>query len=204
MSAMPKRGMGAKMAGGNAAVPRNRAGLYPTPENVTRALYRRWRRLLDGSTLWEPMAGNSAMSNVLRNPGMGYTGARKVVETDIDPQSPSVVKADFFAVKRLPNVFGIVTNPPFPLAARIIEHAFTLPAEHPLEFMALYLKGSYWHAEGRYKLFKRFQPSHIHPLLWRPDFDGSGNPTMEAMWCVWDRSRANQAWTEYEPLERPE
>jgi hypothetical protein len=133
-------------------------------------------------------------------------GARQVACTDIHPR-PAVTPgltiraADVFGFTKLPAVDAIVTNPPFMLAARMINHILGLPGGPP-PFLALVLKATFWHAAKRHRLFQHYTPTAIHPLLWRPDFLQKGAPTMEIMWCVWDRADAG---TEpiYAPLPAP-
>jgi hypothetical protein len=174
------------MAYGNPADGRQERDFYPTPIEVTQALLS--VETFEGG-IWEPACGNGAMSNVLL--AAGY----KVISTDIHPLDFGT-QADFFNVKpRL--VTNIVTNPPFDLAQRFIEHAMLFQPKK----LALVLKATYWHAKNRMPLFEKYPPARIYPMLWRPDFLGKGRPTMEAQWCVWDRDHAGA--TIYHPLRKP-
>jgi hypothetical protein len=180
-------GLGSAMAGGNpasgASQPR---GFYPTPADVTKALLSVEK--FEGG-IWEPACGNGAISKLLI--AAGY----KVVSTDIHPLgygSP----ADFLKVEPR-QVANIVTNPPFDLARKFIEHAMLFKPKK----LALMLKATYWHAKNRHALFERYQPARVYPLLWRPDFMELGRPTMEVQWCVWDS--AHSGGTIYQPLCKP-
>ncbi len=198
-------GIGAKFVGGNPAVARDRSGLYATPPEATLALCKRWERRLRGATIWEPCAGNGAMSVVLHT----ALGA-KVLSSDIAPAAPGIKQLDVFATNRLPHVDAIITNPPFPLAARLIQHIHNLTPQNVMAsstngFFALLLKATYWHSAKRQGLFESWRPSHIHPLTWRLDFNGAGSPVMEMMWCVWAdvRPAAAVSITKYDPISRP-
>jgi Methyltransferase small domain len=216
--ARPIRGMGAAMAGGNAggisAEPRSRSerDFYATPAEVTRALVRRFHPNLHGVG-WECCGGNGAMAaELLKAPQ-----SPKLLVTDIAPRPASewaegitVKPLDLFAVKALPNDAKgepqrrfdfIITNPPFDIAADIIEHIFGV-AEPKVNFVALLLKSTFWHAKKRQKLFYRRMPTTVLPLTWRPDFMNLGAPTMEVAWNVWIRGNASGCF--YEPLDRPE
>lgn len=195
-------GLGAMMAGGNPLDARGRQqnDKYPTPEAVTRALVRRYEHLRSYE-IWEPCAGDGAMTRVLSE------ASPWVVGSDIVPGAEGIVEADFLTCDppatlgqfaRYGRVDAIITNPPFNLAPQMIERALSF---NPL-FVAFVLKSTFWQAARRWPLFKKHQPSAIHPLLWRPDFLGLGAPTMDVVWCVWDRMSSFQT-TIYEPMQRP-
>lgn len=195
---MPKSGMGAKMAGGSPDPSRGRAtdDFYATPDAVTRALAIEYADVLRGAAVWEPCAGDGAMMRTLLAEGVG-----KVVGSDINPQAPGIVKLDVFERTNLPLVQAVITNPPFFLAAEMIEHILGL-VNGPPQLLAVVLKATFWHASSRFPLFRRHPPTTIHPLLWRPDFKNLGGPTMEIMWCVWERG--NELETAYVPLPHPD
>lgn len=177
-------GIGAAMAGGNPQDERQDRDFYPTPVEVPWALLKAqgFRRKIH-----ECASGDDAMVNFMEKVGFD------VVATDIHPLGRGE-PISFFDIKE-PLASDIITNPPFDLAADFIEHGWEVLK---VRKMALVLKATYWHAKSRRALFERCKPAAIHPLLWRPDFLGKGRPTMEVMWCVWDRS-----FTGTDPLYRP-
>lgn len=199
MPAKPRSGIGAKMAGGNPDPLRGREArdFYPTPPAVTRALYRRYEPILSKTTVWEPCAGDGAIVRALVD-----AGVPRVVGSDIEPLHPGIATLDVFAQKSLPSKIGaVVTNPPFEIAAQIIQHIQTMQGGPP-HMMALVLKATFWHARSRAPLFAAHRPAAIHPLRWRPDFKGLGAPTMDVMWCVW--LKGGGPITRYEPMDYPE
>ena len=197
-------GLGAKMAGGNPDPERGRADadFYATPIETTKAMVARYGEYLRGTMLWEPAAGDGAMLPFLR------PLAAKLIATDIEPRGPDIMALDFFHPMLVPTnapflreVTAVVTNPPFMLAGRFVERMLDPDFLPELRFLALVLKGTFWHAKTRLPLFQRFTPAAVHPLTWRPDFKSLGAPTMEICWTVWIRGYNGPAY--YEPMEKP-
>lgn len=164
---------GAQISGGKSAYGRNEADFYPTPSEVTVSLLN-FLDLPKETRIWEPACGKGHM--VLTFMSHGY---RNVVGTDLN------FGVDFLTCAGM-DCDWIITNPPFSIADKFIERAWN--TGKPFAFV---LKSQYWHAKRRYELFQKCMPSHILPLIWRPDFmfgtRGSGSPTMDIIWCVWDR-----------------
>lgn len=178
-----------QLTGGNSNDSRRALDFYPTPRNVTVALLDYLN--LPKMTIWDPACGDHAMTKVFNEYG------HEAIGTDI------VTGDDYLTTHR--EAGAIITNPPFSLAAEFIEKAVQ---EAPI--VAMLLKSQYWHAAKRYELFKKYPPTHVLPLTWRPDFlehertDGKkGSPTMEVAWTVWDFSFPCKGLTIYHPLERP-
>jgi hypothetical protein len=169
--------LGAAMAGGNPTLGREDRDFYPTPAECTRALLA--VESFVGS-IWEPACGDDAITRELR--AAGY----RVVNTDIHPLAGGG-KLDFFAVPPR-KVANIVTNPPFDLAVEFIEHGMSFNPDK----MIYMLKTTYWQAVTRQPLFQKFKPARIYPLTWRPDFKGLKRPTMEVIWCVWERGHTGE------------
>lgn len=188
-------GIGAAMAGGKRGTgedkPRQEGDWYPTPAPVTQVLM---DRINFHGDISEPCCGDGSMAKVIEH--YGHT----VVGTDLEDRGYGIghgKKFDILQMKELlaPN---IVTNPPFNIAAQIIDHLMGLRPEK----MALLLKASFWHAKTRRPLFEKYPPSKIIALTWRPDFLDRKRPTMEVIWCVWERG-AN-GMTTYELASKPE
>jgi hypothetical protein len=188
--------IGAAMAGGKTGSgeqrPRQEADWYPTPKDVTCALFDRVR--FDGG-IYEPCCGDGSLALVAEN---DY--AYDVVGTDLHDRGYGVGHGKQFDALKLTALLApnVVTNPPFDKAAEIIEHLWSLGPSS----MAMLLKSTFWHAETRRDLFNRIRPTKVIALTWRPDFLGLKRPTMEVIWCVWERGHDGP--TEYELAERPE
>jgi hypothetical protein len=177
---------------------RNSTDFYPTPAEVTVALLRflnqRGYVNVDQKIL-ESAAGEGHMVRAMESEGY------KVVANDLYTHN----KVDFLAQGSEHNdVDWIITNPPFRQAEAFIRKAIEL---RPHQGVAMLLKSQYWHASTRLKLFEEFNPSHVLPLTWRPDFlfgAKSSSPTMEVLWTVWITPYTGVARnTTYRPLQKP-
>ncbi len=158
---------------------------YGTPSDVTQALFNFLPTI--SIRVWEPASGTGSMARVIEATG------REVIETDLSNGQDFLETTSLLAP-------WIITNPPFKLAHRFIEHAARLKAQG----IALLLKSQYWHASGRRLLFERLRPSYVFPLTWRPDFHygrKGGSPTMDVLWTVWLHPYTQP--TLYIPLPRP-
>lgn len=187
-------GVGAAMAGGKRGSgperKRQKDDWYPTPAVVTQVLMDHVK--FDGA-ISEPCCGDGSLARVMEHYG------HHVIGTDIEDRGYGLghgAKYDILATKELvaPN---IVTNPPFNIAGKIIDHLMELRPEK----MALLLKATFWHAKSRQKLFEKYPPSKILALTWRPDFLYQGRPTMEVAWFIWERGHNGD--TVYKPVSKP-
>lgn len=181
------RSLGAAMVGGLGK--RSADDFYPTPPEATTALLLRWGAAMP-RRIWEPACGDGAVASVLRQWGFS------VALSDTVDRGCGAVLADFTEAT-VSRGEGIVTNPPFKLAAEFIAKAHALPE---VRFTAMLLKSTYWHAKRRTALWLQRPPSFIHPLLWRLDFDGRGAPTMDCSWMVW---LEGDSGARYEPMQQP-
>lgn len=175
---------------------RKPADFYPTPPDVTVALAE-WIGLTPETFVWEPACGDGAMSRVL----MQFSD--NVISTDLrDDSGFGKGGVDFLDTThddhwRLAD--WIITNPPFNLALKFIEHALTITPN-----VAMLLKATYWNAKGRESFFRQNPPAWILPLTWRPAFleeERGSSPLMDVMWVVWRADSDGQ--TRFEPLLRP-
>jgi len=169
------------------AIDRSETDFYPTPAEVTEALML-FLRLPEGTTIWEPAAGEGHMARVMEKWGMRVSCSDLYTYT----------KENFLEVKESRGDW-IITNPPFFASEDFIRHALGFKGG-----VAMLLKSQYWHAATRLNLFKKHTPSFVLPLAWRPDFlfgRKASAPTMEVLWTVWMPSRS--VICEYRPLPRP-
>lgn len=175
------------ITGGNTAYSRSKSDFYPTPPEVTVALFK-FFKFKPGTTFWEPACGENHMVNAIKS-----CGDFNVIGTDISQG------VDFLTCDPIDCDF-IITNPPFSKSEEFIKRAISLGK--PFAFL---LKSQYWHAKRRLSLFNDHQPAYILPLTWRPDFlfktRGSGAPLMDVMWVVWSNTKAPFSY--YCPLPKP-
>lgn len=170
---------------------RKQSDLYPTPKDVTDALFDLIQPILPGAAIiWEPACGECDMKNVINE--RGYM----VIATDI------LIGRDFLTSEPPICFDWIITNPPFSQAEAFIRraHSYRKP-------FAMLLKSQYWQAAGRLPLYRECTPDIIAPLTWRPDFrfkdEGKhGSPLMDVMWCVWLPEIYKTGRTRYILLER--
>ncbi len=173
-----------RMIGGNPGGKRTESDFYPTPPDVTEALLR-FLNLPPYTRVWEPACGDGHMSKVMTQYDL------VVIESDIR------YGQDFLTTEDV-DCDWIITNPPFSIADKFVERC--IASGKPF---ALLLKSQYWHAKKRLKMFRKFPPTFVCPLTWRPDFlfeqEGKHSPLMDVMWVIWNPSPI----TRYVPLERP-
>lgn len=187
-------GIGAAMAGGKRGSgdqrERQQGDWYPTPDDVTSVLF---ERVVFEGGVYEPCCGDGSLALVAERYG------HSVVGTDLHDRGYGLAHGEAYDALKLGSLLkpNVVTNPPFNVACGIIEHLWSLGPDK----MAMLLKSTFWHAENRRAVFDRMPPSRIIALTWRPDFLGLNRPTMEVIWCVWDRAHVGP--TTYELADRP-
>jgi len=187
IAAASPRGLGRAMAGGGGKVERQGNDYYPTPPACTRALVeaemvplRAYSGALAGARalpIWEPCGRGGAIAAVLVEHGFATIASDLIADPD-----HGVRDANLLAITRAWSPV-VITNPPFALAEEMIRH---LLGELQVEYLALLLKSTFWHAAGRTGLWRRHVPARVWALNWRPDFMRLGAPTMECIWTVWD------------------
>jgi hypothetical protein len=189
-------GVGAAMAGGKIGNleqrPRQEGDWYPTPRDVTSVLF---DRVFFEGGIYEPCCGDGSLALVAEE-DYNYP----VVGTDLHDRGYGVGHGNKYDVLKLKKLLApnVVTNPPFNIAAEIIDHLWSLKPKK----MAMLLKSTFWHADNRRELFNRMPPSRIIALTWRPDFLNLKRPTMEVIWCVWEEGHTGP--TSFELAQRPE
>lgn len=151
---------------------------YPTPPLVTKS-FMDYIQIDKNQKIWEPCSGDGAMLDVLKN----YSD--NVFASDLNPQREDIIQHDFLlgiTPDDITSDYMIITNPPFNIADKIIKQSFGLGFTK----LALLLKSTYFHASSRTELFKKYRPTYVLPLNWRPDFLNKGSPTMEVSWFYWE------------------
>lgn len=157
--------------------------LHETPEEATVALCRRYPNHVKDK-VWEPACGWGKISKVLLREFPGLN----LISSDLVFRDYGFGGVDFTTIPIHHFAFmeerpSIITNPPFDLAVPFIRKAHEIEAP----FIALLLKSQFWNASTRLELFREFPPKAHHPLTWRLDFHGLGNPVMDCQWIIWGR-----------------
>lgn len=126
--------VGSSRANGN----REENDFYPTPSYVVEALLK--RETFDGN-IWECACGDGAISEVLK--AHGY----EVISTDLIDRGYGEL-GDFFESDFIAN--NIITNPPFSLGLKFVEHAKSKSTKK----IAMFLKTVFLESEARYEMFQ--------------------------------------------------
>lgn len=170
---------------------------YPTPPEATRAfLAAEIDRLRDFPLIWEPAAGDGAMTREMHALGLS-TYASDLVDRGCGAEILS-----FYDFAARP-ADAIVTNPPFKECgwgngkARWLKHALnTLD----VPYMALLLNWGFPGAGGLGPFWAMHPPARAYLCRWKIDFTGQGAPPMLNGWFVWDK--AHQGETVLRMLDR--
>jgi hypothetical protein len=136
--------------------------------------------------LWEPACGPGSIVNVLR--AAGHT----VLASDlVDYGDPTHFYRRDFLMEKLPyRCEGIITNPPFKLAAEFVSHAITI-----CPFVIMLLRLLFFESERRNRILDNCGLARIHafrqrlPMMHRHGWSGpQASSTMAYAWFVWDRT----------------
>ncbi len=155
---------------------RNAADFYATPRECTIALIDRFEHLFRGGRIWEPACGDGAISKVLEERNF------RVISTDLHDRGYGEGNMNFLNADC--QCDGIITNPPFNLAADFIERC----AEKEVPF-AMLTKATFWHAAKRQRLFRKTKPMAVMAMTWRPAMspERGKSATMDFIWTVWGK-----------------
>lgn len=143
------------------------------------------------ASIWEPACGDGAIVLPLR--AAGY----EVYASDLVARGcPNSVSGHDFLMpfKVLENIDGVVTNPPFKLAAEFIEKSLTIAP-----YVAMLLRLNFLEGTGRRSLFAINPPARIHvssrrlPMMHRDGWEGPRSTSTTCFaWFVWDASHKGE------------
>ena len=151
---------------------------YPTPHKAIRSL-------LDvesfDETIWEPAAGDGAISKVLEK------ACYQVISSDLNDYGYCDAGVDFLmAHKKAAD--SLVTNPPYKLADQFIQHAINLNVNKH----AWLLRMSFVEGQARFNdIYSHSPPAQIHVFskrltIWRGDQKPHSTGTTCYAWFVWN------------------
>jgi hypothetical protein len=166
---------------------RERHDFYPTPPEGVEPLLRVEKF---AGPIWEPACGDGAISRVLERHGY------EVVSTDLIDRGYGTPGTDYFQQARAlcPN---IITNPPFNVATRWIDHTVGLGADK----VALLLRVACLAGSRRRKIYDWQPPARVWVFSKRLTIWRNGIKTSKAggvsdfAWFVWDRSYSGPTLT---------
>jgi hypothetical protein len=139
--------------------------------------------------IWEPAAGEGAIVRSLEEAGF------KVIASDIADYGLTGCRVgiDYLSARPVPDVQGIVTNPPYRLAMRFAEKALA-----EVGYLALLLRTNFLESTSRLRFFRDNPPSRIWissrrlPMMHRHGWKGPRAPSNTCFaWFIWD-SRSMQ------------
>ncbi len=136
-------------------------------------------------TIWEPACGGGWMSNVLKS--YGY----RVRSSDIDQDNEYGASGVDFLESRF-QVANIITNPPYSILNRFMEHGIQLARRK----FCLLIRLSALAGQHRYEhIFEVHPPNRVHVFCERVTMypygiKVGGSGTTEYAWFVWDRKNS--------------
>lgn len=132
---------------------------YQTPSFATKSLLD--LRLVEAHNIWEPIAGNGAIAEVLKQNNYLNVTTSDIVQRDYKLDFTQ----DVFNMKEFPASMsekrgrGIITNPPYNVADDFILHALsTLKAD----YLAVFLPVRYLEGSKRYlEIYQHYKPRDV-------------------------------------------
>lgn len=135
--------------------------------------------------IWEPAAGNGAIALPLREAGH-FVHCSDIADYGL----PDCVREDYLTAGAPFGTLGIVTNPPFRLAADFVRKALG-----EVEYCAFLLRTNFLESVERLELFRRSPPSRVWvssrrlPMMHRLGWEGPIAPSNTCFaWFIWDSS----------------
>jgi hypothetical protein len=165
---------------------RRPADAYYTPAWVTRALL---SVETFGSGIWEPACGEGHMLAALIEVDAGAFG------------SDICTDCDFLAETTHGGCTSIITNPPFSLAQRFVEHSLALMAECDGK-VAMLLPSEFDTAKGRRHIFQdhpAYKANHVltDRIRWANLEQKVAGPSSNHAWFNWDWKHQGPATINY-------
>lgn len=139
--------------------------------------------------VWEPAAGRGDMVRVLVDHGHDVI-ASDIDMSEFDPSLCECSQDDFLTAKLIPRyIDAVVTNPPYNLAQKFVEHSLELQ----IPVIAMLLRSEFKHAKRRKHLFGRCSRYLGEIVLTsRPRWDWwfrikpEASPRHNFSWFIWD------------------
>ena len=159
--------------------------LYETPSVAVEALLR--VLALPRGAIWEPACGRGAIANVLRAHGH-HVVCSDLIDYGTDPTA--IYGMDFLKTTKVPDGVGcILTNPPYMITNKFIDHALELcPNVVMLLRLAFAGIGTAIVGPGRTGLRRIFVFRKRLPMMHRDGWKGrKANSGMAFAWFIWQR-----------------
>lgn len=163
---------------------RDEHDFYPTPPEVTEALFARESFI---GTVLEPASGNGSMSKVIEK-------YHPCISSDIRPEGYGIGNINFLTSSQQAD--NIITNPPYKLAKEFVEHAKVLSSRK----VAMFLKLVFLEGQGRYQMFQdqEFPLATVYVFSKRVALAKSTDTRKHSgliayAWFIWDKEHKGQA-----------
>lgn len=166
---------------------------YPTPLSLRRALVDNVTLPTDGP-IWEPCVGSGHLARTMENEGC------TVIGTDLRDESEGIYgkgNTDFFAQQFPPSgATSIITNPPFNMMTKFIEHSLELmdDSSNDITSVITLCRQDHHFTKQRIEMFGRAHFALHCP--WRPlwikpvEGETSGNPRWCFVWWGWTKGHS--------------
>lgn len=190
---------GGKIAGGNPERGRVEYDYYATnPKDVSNFLKTLHRDgvVFPGSSFLEPCTGGGHIVEACKSSTYLPTGQQWTTIDLVDRGYPLSAQGDFLLMNFSDTFDGIITNPPFALAAEFIDKCMHILSEDGM--LAMFLKIQFLEGENRRELFHRYPPRYVYVLRSRTSTWNNGmefNPdngkpwagVITYCWYVWQK-----------------
>lgn len=166
---------------------------YPTPDWCVRRFLEKAGGRLKSGTWLEPCAGDGAIIRACRATGVTSDFVAVELQEHFREQlsdTPGVVEthiSDYLKYEHSgPKVQVAITNPPYTLAQKMIQHALT-----QAEQVCMLLRLNFLASEVRVEWMQKNVPD-IYVIPNRPSFRGKGSDACEYGWFVWGAQTTGQ------------
>ena len=177
------------LVGGSGRRGRVELDYYATPEESTKALL--GVEEFKGTVL-EPCVGAGHIADVV----IGTEGVTDVIGVDIvDRGWKGTIAQNFFDYQPVGAIDHVITNPPYSLAQKFLEHSMDIVKDNGK--IAMFLKIQFLEGKARKELFKKYPPKKVYVFSERQSpyrngekTDENGkkwNSTMCFAWFVWEK-----------------
>lgn len=133
--------------------------------------------------IWEPAVGKGHIAEVLKDNGYEVFGSDLIDRGYKDAEIKDFFDYDY-------NDRDIVTNPPFKLAQKFLEHAQEISKDGVK--IAFFLKLTWLEGKARGEMFKKYPPKYVYVFSSRRvcakdgDFDTYKGSAVAYCWYIWE------------------
>ena len=178
------------MSATNRGAIRRESDFYRTPVGTINAFLDAFEFKTFGHIL-EPCAGDGAIIRAIRaRDDENYITAveiRDETESLIESGADQVFIDDFLTFPGLHPAPGtIITNPPYSIAQKIIEHCFEIA---PDAEVIMLLRLAFLESKKRKPFWNKHPVTQLYVLSERPSFTGKGTDAAAYAWFVWSKYR---------------